>query len=82
MRRHRNWPPAEQFNKPKGELGILEDVTMNDLCDNELFLIVQHDGKQHMGSMYFDDPKFCYHFHALLKANVGWPIKEIGDLDV
>jgi hypothetical protein len=35
---------------------------MNDLLDTELFLIIQYDGKQYMGSMYFDDPKFSYYF--------------------
>jgi hypothetical protein len=32
--------------------------------------------------MHFDDPKFCDDMYILLQSNVGFSIKEIGDLDI
>ena len=35
-----------------------------------------------MGFMSFDDLAFCSQIHILLKANIGRPLKEIGDVDL
>jgi hypothetical protein len=35
-----------------------------------------------MGFMSFDDRPFCYEIYCLLKSNVGYSIKEIGDIDL
>ncbi len=82
------WPPVwtpTQINrdeKPVGEVGILEDVTMSDLNDNKIFMFMQSEGFRYMGFMIFDDVPFCDEIYRLLKSHVGRPIKEIGDLDL
>jgi hypothetical protein len=82
------WPPVwtpTQINrdeKPVGEVGILEDVTMSDLNDNKIFMFMQSEGFRYMGFMIFDDVPFCQEIYRLLKSHVGHPINEIGDLDL
>ena len=82
------WPPKwtptrlERDDKPVGEVGILEDVVMSNLIDNKIFLFMHHQSYRYMGFMGFDDRAFCVQLYRLLKANIGRPIKEIGDLYV
>ena len=35
-----------------------------------------------MGSMAFDDERFCSEIYSVIKYRVGYSIKEIGDLDL
>ena len=82
------WPPRwtsthqGKDDKPLGEVGILEGVTMSHLTDTKLFLFMQHRGFQYIGFMNFDDFTFSSQIFTLLKANIGHSIKEIGGLDV
>jgi hypothetical protein len=82
------WPPRwtpthrDKDDKPLGEVGILEDVTMSQLTETKLFLFMQHRGFQYMGFMNFDDFIFSSQIFTLLKANIGRSIKDIGDLDL
>ena len=43
---------------------------------------MDYDGCRYMGMLIFDDQIFCAEMFALLKANIGRSIKEIGDLDL
>jgi hypothetical protein len=84
----RAWPPRWtttshlKDDKPIGEIGFLEDVMVSKLVDNKVFMFMQCEGLRYMGFMCFDDLAFCSQIHALLKANIGLSIKEIGDLNV
>jgi hypothetical protein len=82
------WPPMwttthhDKDDKPFGEVGILEDVIMNDLIYEKVFLFIKYQDLRYMGFMGFEDPKICYEIYLLLKSKVGISIKEIGDLDL
>ena len=82
------WPPRwtptnrDQDDKPLGEVGTLENVTMSHLTDTKFFLFTQHRGFQYMGFMDFDDFTFSSQIFTLLKANIGRSMKDIGNLDV
>jgi hypothetical protein len=84
----KTWPPLwttthhDQNDKPTGEIGTLEQVIVHELLDNKIFLFILIQGFRYMGFMSFDDLTFCSQIRALLKANIGLSIKEIGDLDV
>ena len=84
----KTWPPRwttadqEKSDWPIGELGTLQQIWMHDLFDSCLFLFIEYDGFSYTGSIYFDDPMFCYDIYALLQTKVGCSIKEIGDLDL
>jgi len=82
-----NWPPIWTSarldgNKSRGEIGTLEAAVMSDLVSNKVFLMIQCEGNRYIGSMAFDDEKFCYEIYALLKSKVGLSIKAIGDIDL
>jgi hypothetical protein len=82
------WPPLwtstrkDKKDWPKGEVGTLQQAWLHDGLDTCLFLFIEYHGHRYTGSMYFDDIGFCYDIDTILKANLGRPIKEIGDLDV
>jgi len=84
----KTWPPLwttthhDQNDKPTGEIGTLEQVIVHELLDNKIFLFIQFQGFRCMGFMSFDDLAFCSQIHILLKANIGRPLKEIGDVDL
>jgi hypothetical protein len=83
-----NWPPTwtstqlGENNKSRAEIGALSYVSMNDLFDNKIFLMMEYEGARYISGMHFDDATFCYQISSILKANIGRSIKEIGDLDL
>ena len=82
------WPPTwtttrpRKNDKPRGEIGTLEQVLMTAWFNNKIFVFVQYQGFRYMGLMQFDDPKFCDEMFALLRNNLGRSIKDIGGLDL
>jgi hypothetical protein len=84
----RTWPPVwtttrqGDSDKPTGEIGTLQQVLTSEWLDNKIFLFIQFQSLRYMGLMSFDDCAFCSQISALLKANIGCSIKEIGDLDL
>jgi hypothetical protein len=84
----KTWPPIwttriqDQTDMPLGEIGTLEKASMNDRFDNEVFLRIRHHGIPYIGSIRFDDPKFCDQVFTVLKLHIGDSIKEIGDIDL
>jgi hypothetical protein len=83
-----NWPPIwtttrhDQNHEPKGEIGTLQQVLKNDLFKHRIFLFIDYQDRRYMGSMAFDDERFCSEIYNVLKYRVGYSIKEIGDLDL
>ena len=83
-----NWPPIwttprkDETDTPRGEVGTLLTVLMNDLTDNIIFMRIDYQGKPYMGCLVFKDPSFCRHINVVLHGLIGRSIKEIGDLDL
>lgn len=83
-----NWPPEwtstrqNEYDLPRGEVGVLKEVLMNDVFNSELFLIIEHEGRLYIGSLSFEDSWFCSQVYSLLKPHVDRSIKEIGNLEL
>ncbi len=65
-----------------GEVGILKYVHSNSLMSNKCFLVIDFQEEAYIGSLIFKDHAFCGQISNLLRDHVGWPIKDIGDLDM
>jgi hypothetical protein len=82
------WPPkwtttrTHANDMPAGEVGTLQQPLMNGLMGTKIFLFIDYNGSRYMGMLSFDDQIFCSKIFALLKANIGRSIKDIGDLDL
>jgi hypothetical protein len=84
------WPPSwttihrDRNDKPRGEIGVLTQVVMNDLLqpNTKVFIFIEYNGFRYMGLLSFDDAQFCRAIYTLLRSNIGRSISEIGDLDV
>jgi len=83
-----NWPPAwstlaiRSKPGPRGEVGTLEEVLMNNLYDDRIFMAILYEGYRYLGCLIFDDASFCFQIFAFLKLNRGKQIKDIGDSDL
>ncbi|HEY2986744.1 MAG TPA: hypothetical protein VGL11_03395 [Candidatus Binatia bacterium] len=84
-----NWPPVwmwvggERNQNPKGEIGILHEVTLPPAgAPNRCSLIVEHEGAVYLGSLLFDDPSFCGDLVQLLRNHCGHSVEQIGSLDL
>jgi hypothetical protein len=82
-----SWPPQWQLvgnekNQVQGELGRLEDVSMNDLIANKIFVAMEHLSDRYIAVLAFDDEMFAQQLYSILMKNIGRSIREIGDLDV
>jgi hypothetical protein len=76
------WPPrwSEWGEKSlRGEEGILRDV---DLIEPTKLLIGNEvDGKVYFAEMYCSNTAFASRLHEKIKAVLGKPIREVGELD-
>jgi len=43
---------------------------------------MEHEQERHIGAILFDDSTFCWLIFNVLKSHLGWPIKDIDDLDL
>ena len=72
-----NWPPAwstlaiRSKPGPRGEVGTLEEVLMNNLYDDRIFMAILYEGHRYLGCLIFDDASFCFQIFAFLKLNRG-----------
>jgi hypothetical protein len=66
----------------RGELGSLDDVSMNKLIPNKVFLAMEHLAERYITVLAFDDDPFANQLYGLLLNNIGRSIQEIGDLDL
>src|SRR5262245_56387809 len=83
----KSWPPhwvstRNVNDKPRGEIGILQRVTAHPTIGNGLFLWINHQGSEYIGSMYFDDVAFCRVIGKVLASKIGVSIREIGYIDL
>jgi hypothetical protein len=82
-----NWPPIwttsrDPTDKPRGEIGTLQHVLINEHDDEVLFIVIEYQGRRYMGAMGFDSSAFCRQIYTLLRSRIGLSIKEIGDIDL
>jgi hypothetical protein len=84
-----SWPPMwtttrhdDNGDEPTGEIGILQQVLMNDLFKHRIFIFIDYQGCRYMGSMAFDDERFCSEIYSVLKYRIGYSIKQIGNMDL
>lgn len=81
----RVWPPSwGGFYKPgdkfpMGEEGVLESVKR---IGDRLSLTIKYEGRDAVGSLQWDAPPSLDNVEKALRANIGKPIKAIGDLEV
>ena len=81
------WPPLWTFSMyPRGgeeilvgEEGVLESVKR---IGEHLSLTMKYKGRERFGSLQWDAPPSLDAVERMLQANLGKPIKTIGDLDV
>ena len=79
-----NWPPLWQTlswdgTKIVGEIGVLEDVSMDDLVPNKISITARDRGFRQVAVLSFDDQAFAMELHRILLQCVGRTIREIGD---
>jgi hypothetical protein len=82
-----SWPPewtpvGRVGGSIRGELGTLDDVSMNKLIPNKVFLAMEHLAERYITVLAFDDDPFANQLYRLLLNNIGRSIKDIGDLDL
>jgi hypothetical protein len=75
------WPPVwagtdGHENEPAtGEVGILRSVRPSLLERGRLFLVIEHQDREYIGTLLFEDFGFCQHIYKLLVAHLGQPIR-------
>ena len=81
-----NWPPVwiqtSEQRRVIPEMGILKHVHCfeNEPC--KTYLIIDHKNQVFVGRLLFSDPSFWDRVTRLLKQKIGWPIKELGELNI
>jgi hypothetical protein len=84
----RCWPPvwsqrtASGTKTLTGEIGTLKYVLFFDGESVEIILVVIEEETHFVGKLTVWNPAFCRRLAALLKANIGRSIKEIGDIEI
>jgi len=79
------WPPSwvgsygPGQKMAVGEVGTLKSVKR---IGNRLSLTNEYDGREHVGSLEWDQPPTIAAVETLLTANLGQEIKAIGALDI
>ena len=83
-----NWQPIwtntreDPTDKPRGEIGNLEDVWMSGDDDNITFIAIEYHGRRYIGAVGFESSALCFQIATLLQSNIGLSIEEIGDIDL
>lgn len=84
-----NWPPVwtpRAGSAPerhlKGEIGVLKQVECDVKTTRKCYLVIEHEDREYMGTLLFDDAMFGWLVSVNLRKHIGKPIKEIGDLDL
>ena len=84
-----SWPPkwlwggAGRYVLARGEVGVLKDAMLYSIEPYEkCFLIMEHEGRQYIGTLMLGDSSFCREIHTLLIEHRGKTIREIGEIDL
>jgi hypothetical protein len=85
-----NWPPIWTWRggegvdrQPRGEVGVLRDVFLSQVEPrSRIYLIIEHEKEEYMGSLLFTDATFCAQICELLDKYRGSRVAELGNLDL
>lgn len=83
-----SWPPTWTGTKEKGhqiltgEIGTLRYVYASEVFWTKCYLIVEHEGTSYSGPLVFTSHDLAKKITGILRAHIGKPIKEIGELEV
>lgn len=83
-----NWPPVWKETRevaPKtltGEVGTLSYVYASENVSNKIYLVINHQRENYIGSLVFDEHAFCAKIARLMRSQIGKSITEIGDLEL
>ena len=84
-----NWPPVwtqtgtDSVITVTGEVGVLLYVHSNSLVSNKCFLFVYHSsGEAYIGTLIFDNLRFCKQITEILQGQLKRSIRDIGDLNL
>lgn len=84
-----NWPPAWTPHSTSGqerqlreEIGILKQVERDVKTTRKCYLVIEHEAREYMGTLLFDDAMFGWLVSVNLRKHIGKPIKEIGEIDL
>src|SRR5262245_58096960 len=83
----KSWPPlwvstTDAKDKPRGEVGMLQRVSMHPAVDNGIYLWIDYRGLTYIGFVHFDDVAFCRVIHEVLNSHIRVSIKKIGDINL
>ena len=81
----RTWPPVwrslgQEKRLLQGEVGVLAEV-YNKPSESAIFVVIRKCSKRFLGVIFLKDCSVQARVLSLLQANVGRPIKEIGNLE-
>ena len=79
------WPPVwreigRNQKMLQGEVGVLADVYTKQ-AESAIFVVIKQCSKRFLGVIFLKDCSLKTRFLSLLEANIGRPMKEIGDLE-
>jgi hypothetical protein len=76
------WRGSGKNRYPKGEVGVLREVTVAGASPPRLFLSMDYGEVGYLGCLLIHDTTFCAQVGKLLTNYYGRSIKEVGDLDL
>jgi hypothetical protein len=74
------WPPRWGESSSLEEEGILRDVDL--IEPMKLLISNEMDGKVYFAEIYCSNSAFASRLHEKIKAIIGRPISEVGELDL
>jgi hypothetical protein len=84
----KTWPPVwvwiggSKDKKPKGEVGILQDVRRYEASTNRCFLVIEHEQEFYIGCIHLENRLLCDELYELLTKEIGQSLASIGALDI
>ena len=87
----RNWPPVwvrlmdvetNNWRRLQGEIGILKEALYQRGEPNWIFLVIEHDDAEYIGSLGFDNDHFCLQIVAHFERFYGVSISIIGGSEI
>jgi hypothetical protein len=82
------WPPVwvwiggTKDKKPKGEVGLLQDVRRYEADANRCFLVIEHEQELYSGCIHLGNSLLCEKIYELLSHEIGQSIANVGAMDI
>jgi hypothetical protein len=81
----RSWPPVWTGLRriiQRSEIGVLMQVIRHDETPDRCFLLIRYEKELYMGCLMVDDISFSKQISRLLQSYIGYPVEEIGAIDL